>query len=43
MPNLIYKLKIEILTNGFTKYLRLSDIDDNLDFIQRQSYFNTGR
>lgn len=32
MPNLLYKLKIEIVTNGFTKFLRLTDINDEVDF-----------
>ncbi len=33
----MYKLKIEIITNGFTKFLRLSDINDDLDINQQNS------
>ena len=37
MPSLQYKLKIEITTNGFTKFLRLSDINDELDINQNKN------
>lgn len=37
MPNFNYKLKIEIITNGFTKFLRMSDINDDLDIYQQNN------
>ena len=37
MPNFNYKLKIEIITNGFAKFLRMSDINDDLDIYQQNN------
>jgi hypothetical protein len=28
MPSLIHKLKIAVATNGFTKFLKITDVDE---------------